>query len=590
MKKRNRKKSIRRRLLTTVASLAVISIFASGVGSYYVLQMDKGADVIANKYFPALEAIGEIKYRIESLNGNLLKCMMAEDEAQKTQIMQTILESKEQALKEYQILVPTLKEENTELLQDIQEDFAFFTSSMEGLLSNMQNPGGQQMTPAELEKIKGEMQESYENFFDIGVQLQEYVEAKVSEQNQEIKHISQTGLVYTNFCVLFAVIAVAYAFYITIFKIIKPLRSAKEELSDIQKDIEDNEGDLTKRLSIHGNDEIADLSNGINAFLKQLQKIFMIVSDDTKKMEQVVAEVFANAETSKDNVDELSAVSEELTATMQEIHANSIMINNNTGVVREMVEGMSETTNLLAEYSNKMKTNAEHVETSAQTNADQIGGKVAAILDSLNQAINDCGSVEKVNGLANDILEISDQTNLLALNASIEAARAGEAGRGFTVVAEEIRVLADSSRETVGRIQETNEVVINAVQALAKEANVMVDYLQSTVLPEFNGFQQSGKQYRDDAQYIQSVMEEFTEKSNELQGNVNEIAHAISAITNAIDESVNGISSLSTSAQNLVIDINGITKRMDETLVVVEGLKGETETFKKLVDEEVTEE
>lgn len=78
----------------------------------------------------------------------------------------------------------------------------------------------------------------------------------------------------------------------------------------------------------------------------------------------------------------------------------------------------------------------------------------------MQQAIENSRSVEEVNALTDEILNISSQTNLLALNASIEAARAGEAGKGFAVVADEIRVLADSSRETAGNIQQINAKVV----------------------------------------------------------------------------------------------------------------------------------
>ena len=81
-----------------------------------------------------------------------------------------------------------------------------------------------------------------------------------------------------------------------------------------------------------------------------------------------------------------------------------------------------------------MKANAEKIESDARYNMVQTGEKVGNILDVLNKAIEDSKSVDQVNNITNDILNISSQTNLLALNASIEAARAGEAGKGFAVV------------------------------------------------------------------------------------------------------------------------------------------------------------
>ena len=105
-----------------------------------------------------------------------------------------------------------------------------------------------------------------------------------------------------------------------------------------------------------------------------------------------------------------------------------------------------------------MKEHAEKMEKMAQTNMDVTKEKVELILSELNKAIEDSKSIDKINDLTGDILNIAQQTNLLALNASIEAARAGEVGRGFAVVAHEIGDLADASRNTASHIQEINTV------------------------------------------------------------------------------------------------------------------------------------
>ena len=110
------------------------------------------------------------------------------------------------------------------------------------------------------------------------------------------------------------------------------------------------------------------------------------------------------------------------------------------------------------------------------------------------------------------------------MNASIEAARAGDAGKGFAVVAEEIRQLADSSRQTANRIQEINGIVTNAVHNLSGNANNLVDYLNESILPEFKNFVDSGVQYRENATYIESVMNEFTEKTDALKNAMDELS------------------------------------------------------------------
>ena len=156
---------------------------------------------------------------------------------------------------------------------------------------------------------------------------------------------------------------------------------------------------------------------------------------------------------------------------MQEVANNASAINNNTESVRIEVDEMAEKSREINEYSKTMKEHADTMEQSARTNMDETNAKVDEILTALNQAITDSQSVDQVNSLTDDIMNIASQTNLLSLNASIEAARAGAAGKGFAVVAGEIGSLAENSRQTAGNIQKINQVVVDAVHNLADNAN-----------------------------------------------------------------------------------------------------------------------
>ena len=309
--------------------------------------------------------------------------------------------------------------------------------------------------------------------------------------------------------VVLSVIAFVITLYSVFILIIRKLIIANHEINDIINGIDQSQGDLTKRISILSNDEIADLGNGINTFMGKLQSIMKMIIENSRKLEEVVSEVQQSVRTSNDSASDLSAVTEELSATMQEVGHSATIINQNADSVRSEVEMIADKCSSINDYSKKMKENADKMELDARTNMKETSTKVQEILEVLNQAIEDSKSVEQVNGLTNDILKISSQTNLLALNASIEAARAGEAGKGFAVVADEIRQLASSSRQTANRIQEINSVVINAVHNLAGHSNNLVEYMTDSILPEFENFVSSGEQYRDNATYIEGVMNEF---------------------------------------------------------------------------------
>ena len=147
------------------------------------------------------------------------------------------------------------------------------------------------------------------------------------------------------------------------------------------------------------------------------------------------------------------------------------------------------------------------------------------------------------------------------------------------MVAEEIRQLADSSRETANRIQEINSVVTNAVHNLSGNANNLVEYMKDSILPEFDNFVQSGVQYRENATYIEGVMSEFTAKTDDLRRAMDEIAASINAISGAIDEGARGVNGAAESTQVLVGDMETISDRMEENQKIAEALETGTAIF-----------
>ena len=266
---------------------------------------------------------------------------------------------------------------------------------------------------------------------------------------------------------------------------------------------------------------------------------------------------------------------------MQDVGLSVNAINNNAEDIRNDVELIASKSDDINQFSKEMKSNAEKIESDARYNMSQTSEKVGNILDVLNKAIEDSKSVDQVNNLTNDILNISSQTNLLALNASIEAARAGEAGKGFAVVADEIRQLADSSRETANKIQSINSIVVTAVNNLSDNANNLVSYMQQTILPEFEMFVDSGVKYKENASYIESAMNEFAEKTDVLKRNMDEITGSINTITTAVDDGAAGVNNAAISTQSLVEDIVNISNKMTENKNIAQNLKDSTNIFAK---------
>ena len=275
----------------------------------------------------------------------------------------------------------------------------------------------------------------------------------------------------------------------------------------------------------------------------------------------------------------MSALTEELNATMEEMSGNANVIQESTQGVSKDVGDIARRADEMNDYSMEMKNHAIAMEQAARQSMNTIDQKVQDMLVVLQSAIEESKSVAQINHLTGDILEIASQTNLLALNASIEAARAGAAGRGFSVVAQEISRLADQSSQTAGDIQKVNTVVTTAVQNLADQANGLLAYMQEQIMPEFEKFVESGVSYHEKADHVENTMHEFKSKTEDLEASMTSISDSVEMIAKAIEDSVTGISSTATETQALVSDMHSINEQMDNNQNIAIELKQEAEVF-----------
>lgn len=572
-----RKTSIRDMILIPVIILGLVGIFSNLMSVTSLLRVNKSASVISNQYLVGVQELAAIERSSEEIHSLALSHIVAIDFNTMIDIVTEIeqLEIKlEEDINQYAQYVDGDNADYNKL----KTDFVEYKRAVKNVLAfsaNSNSVAAYSCANGDLKVAAGAMKN------DISA-LNANISESANGQRNTQNGIYSSSVVIAAVCIIVCLVSLVVAIMIVVNNVIKPLIAAKKELEEIISGIENEEGDLTRRIPVKSNDEIAALANGINSFMETLQKIFGLITKNSGEMEMVVAEVLKSVRTSNDSASDLSAVTEELSAAMEEVADSANAINVNAESVNSEVTVMAERSIELNEYSKNMKAHAVAMEESARNNMEQTSVKVNEILDILNQAIEDSKSVDQVNSLTNDILSISSQTNLLALNASIEAARAGEAGRGFAVVASEISQLADSSRIAANHIQDINKVVTEAVHNLAGNANNLVNYMQEFILPEFEKFVDEGEQYRDNASYIESSMNDFTTKTEELKEMIAEIASSISSITGAIDEGVRGVAGAAESTQTLVYDMDNISDRMDVNQRIAGDLQKETAIFKNL--------
>ena len=376
-----------------------------------------------------------------------------------------------------------------------------------------------------------------------------------------------------------AALATILLFVVAVVGVLRPLLAMNEKLSQLMADIEKGKGDLSERVEVRGKDEIGQLAMGINAFIESLENIMHQVTFNSNKLHQVTENVSERVANVNLNSADISASMQELSATMEEISASIISIREGTKDTNEKVDVLADASKDLAAYSSLMEQRASELENRAIENKRNTSTIVSENIAKWKKAADDSKQVERINELTNDILSISSQTNLLALNASIEAARAGEAGKGFAVVADEIRQLADSSRQTADRIQELNQMVTLAVNELVHSSSIIVAYINDTIMPDYDGFVDSGKQYNEDAVHVNGIVAEFYSMAERLKQLVDTINGTVANIAIAIEGSAECVTDVAGNAATLAEDVKVVADEMKENKIIADELYSETERF-----------
>lgn len=173
--------------------------------------------------------------------------------------------------------------------------------------------------------------------------------------------------------------------------------------------------------------------------------------------------------------------------------------------------------------------------------------------------------MEEISILSESIMAITTQTNLLALNAAIEAARAGEAGKGFSVVAEEIRNLAEQSKNAVSKIQDVTIQVTDAVNQLKESSVELLEFVAKDVAEDYNRFIGVSELYNKDATYVDELVGDFSATSEELLASIESVLGSINEIAKAASEGAYGTTDIAERTMNIMTKSNEVVRGIHTT-------------------------
>lgn len=568
--------SVKNKIMIPVLLLAVIAFATSILSIMNADSISKKGDDIANNYLVAIENVGYLSESTQKLTRSAYSYIVAEGDAAKKSVKDNIESLKSEIdgyMKDYEQTLDENEETAYSSYKNYYSQFLTQFGVLEKYVDTNQTVNASKLANNNLVDVCNSLESALDNMTNSEVEATDHA---MRQMHALAAFAKTTGGV----CLVVAIGALIVAFLISTRKVVNPIVKTNKELKEISALINDNNGDLTKRVNVKSSDEIGQLAQGINQFLDILQNTIGKIVEGSKNLDNMINSVGENVTVSNDNAQDVSSAMEELSATMQEIAATIQTVNDNTESVGKNVVDIADKTEQINNYSQDMRERADSLAKSADENKRTTDEMVGNIVGTLKKAIEDSKSVERVNELTGEILNISSQTNLLALNASIEAARAGEAGKGFAVVADEIRQLADSSRDTANNIQAINEHVTSAVYQLIDNSNKIIKYIEETILADYDSFVQAGAQYNEDACYISETMQEFAEKTEKLKELMKNTVESIEGISSGVEQSANAVTSSAVSTSQLVEQMNSIDKEMSESRNTVGELKAQTDVFK----------
>ncbi|WP_232323359.1 methyl-accepting chemotaxis protein [Photobacterium sp. J15] len=307
----------------------------------------------------------------------------------------------------------------------------------------------------------------------------------------------------------------------------RPILSLKEMVTDLSQ----GNGDLTRRLPVTSDDDLGQISQGINIFIANLQTMMRDVSQASQHISHSVDELKKQTEVNHQVLIAHTSETDQVVAAVEEMSATASDVASNAAEASEFTH-----------KTNSQVVESKDVVTQATTTVSQLVDEVGKTSDSITAIEKD---TQEITNVLKVIGEIAEQTNLLALNAAIEAARAGEQGRGFAVVADEVRALAARTQESTGEIEQTLSNLRNgsndAITAMdttkstcekSAETTSLVARDLDTISESVNHMNDLNTQIATAAEQQSSVAGEITQNMNEIRGIVSQLSQNEEATLN----------------------------------------------------------
>ena len=342
-------------------------------------------------------------------------------------------------------------------------------------------------------------------------------------------------------------------------------------------------GDLTGKLSsdmLERRDEVGGMMRALGKMQDSLRNFLSSVRSEADKSVEMGEEIQGLVGELSNSAQDMSAASEEMAAGMHETEASTSDLQSLSHQLGKQIKESAKDAEESENYTKEVAERASRLQITMAESSKEAQNVYTATKTSVEEAIESAKVVEQINSLTEDITQISEQTNLLALNAAIEAARAGEHGRGFAVVADEVRKLAEQSHNTATNIQTLTGKVTNSVQNLSDGAFELLKFMENKVNKDYDLINETAAQYRKDADYLRGFSQKSNDMSKDLENAVITMQGAMDEIAKATHDSATGNTSVAEKVTLVAAKASEILDKINISQQGAENLKAQVAKFK----------
>lgn len=339
--------------------------------------------------------------------------------------------------------------------------------------------------------------------------------------------------------VLLSTLVVIFFSFVLVFLITIPLNKT---LSEIISNVERYQTfDFRQKINVNQKDELGEISSAFNQLNDSIKEIVRKIMDSSGLITDSFNAIRNDLNVLSTMTSEAESSTENISAIMVDTKDNANNVSMVIGEARDAIEIIADRATNGSQMASDINLRAESMKQEAMSSKENAQQMYLSAKKKMETAIENAKEVDKINELLASILEITEQTNLLALNASIEAARAGDAGKGFSVVAQEIKKLAENSSSMVDGIKKVTGNVSKVVDNLVTDSKNILDFIDTKVLSDYNQSIDVGEQYNNDSVSFNEIMLDLSATSEELFSSMDTINEAMANVANSTVEGSEGV-------------------------------------------------